>query len=143
MTNPFQQIKDKREAIERQRVESKLKADLLKQQKHQAMRVAEQQYGQMVMQVLEQLKEAAYPSCYSVAKSDIFPISWQIGCSQSLVNRDGNQYSNWEAVACISLEYNEQNQRISFNCWRKCKEDVTSGLTETELVAALQRLYSH
>ena len=141
--NPFQHLKGEFEAAEVQRSETKRRDDLLQQQKHQAMRAAEQHYGQMVMQVLEQLKEAVYPSSFSVQKSESFPSHWQIGFLQWLVDGNGNQYSSWQAVAGVSLGYNEQNNSVVYDCWRKGKAAVRSGLSQTELVAALLRLYSH
>jgi hypothetical protein len=142
MTNPFQDIKNKHELDERKRIESKRESDLREQQKYQAQRISEQYYEGMVMQVLQQLKEAVYPSYYKVSKSNSFPVIWEIGTMQSYVNRDGDQYSQWESFVGVSLLYNENNQPIAFSCGRKGNKDGAKGnLTEQDLIAALQSLY--
>jgi hypothetical protein len=143
MENPFQYLQDRREAeaAEEQRKEEAER--LAEEQQHEERRVAADPYDGMVRRVLGFLRDARF---LTEALGRPLVTRWSIG----------RWYPNgyfgglrWVPSVEVQLEHNN-GKPIGFACRHNfvaCTEDdctvpeVRCGLTEEELIAALQELF--
>lgn len=134
MSNPFQYIRDEREAKACQEAEQR-------ELRSKAIARAHAEYGPMVEKVLSQLRDAAYPdkqvrwTAYDYRRRDY----WSIG-SMSHDYEDGD---NWGAWVLVSVEFSDHHEPLGFLCagGERGNPELQCGLTESELVATLQQLH--
>ena len=142
MTNPFLYIHDAREEKKRRDQEAERQKRVREEQRKQAMGRMVDQYGPMVTRVLTLLRDIAYPR-YDVRE---LPSSAEWDLSAISIGSDATPVT----VSCV---LDDQNRPSRFRCRRQdswghvgeClrpeEGPVECGLTEQELITALQEVH--
>jgi hypothetical protein len=145
MTNPFENLKQQREAHEKSAKQEGQTRALAESQKQQRIEAVHQEYEEMVLGVLAQLRDAAYPG-YKVNKS---------GYCYWAIDRRYSDDLEKVLVVSVHLHLDESQRPLYFHCYhyRKTKKkkwmiwgdhgpfDMKAGLSRAELVTVLQRLH--
>ena len=143
MTDPFQYLRDEREAKEHQRQERETREKTLEQQEKQLREEAYTQYDPMVTRLLALLRDAAYPWCHITGSLSQYGGggTWHIQHVDDYYQDRGITFPKTITHVGVDLILDDHLRPIAFEC-RAMGEKIRCGLTEQELVKALQQLHS-
>ncbi len=135
MENPFEYILKEREEHERQ-IKLKQQEEQLSRTYHKDTRLdrleEKHRYDPMVIEVLEQLRQAAYPSL-KVHSDDL---GWSIG----MWMKRPNGSINWYSALDVRIEHDLNSRAVFLECSRHHLR-VRSDPSRDELVKALQQIF--
>ncbi len=135
MENPFDYILKEREEHER-KIQLKLHEDDLSRSHHKDNhqdRIAEKhRYDAMVTEVLEQLRQAAYPSL-KLRNDDL---GWSIG----MWMKHPNGSIEWYCALNVRLEHDLNSRAVYLECTRHHRR-VRAELSREDLIKTLQAIF--
>jgi hypothetical protein len=155
MQQPFKYLKDEREAIEateRQRKAAEDQARLRAAQIQQSKLEMASRYDEMVIKVLDYLREAAYPGqtvkkhCERDTQVNKWSgeAAWSIGYishTSHAVGQDLYESESWSSVVLVRLIFDENNVPVRFDCSKNNASSISCGLSEVELIQTLKSLH--
>jgi hypothetical protein len=149
--DPFREIRNKREEREAQ-LSADVERERLKFERHaQKIKHLLVTYNKVVIEVMEQLRLAAYPQehLYSPQEKDFssyYPTSYPTSLHWQLAHREGDRDNTWRPKISVSLILNSNDDPVRFECTGDCEGGIimksTTDLSREGLIVVLSQLVS-
>lgn len=139
MNNPFDYLKNEREAKEKKELEKRLEEEQRQEESLKRRMEAGNIYGEMVELVLNQLRDAVYPKCVVNGwkfhfKGSERRVFWDISDPYDENAKNPHTY----LIVWLDFDSNDTPESFSFG---NRKRPIRTGLSQEELIQGLMKLF--